>query len=348
MISPRGRKAFTLGRLAELVGGTVAGDPERRIAGIQTLEEAGEDDLSFLTHPAYRKRAAASRAGALLVGRHLEGVAKDQLVAADPPLALGPLLTAFHPAAPVPAGVHPTAVLGAECVVHATAHLGAYVVLGDGTRVEAGAVLHPGVVVGRGCRVGEGAVLHPHAVLYDGTEVGARSIIHAGAVLGSDGFGYASGGGEHVKLPHVGRVVVEPDVEIGANTTVDRALLAETRIGEGTKIDNLVQVAHNVRVGRHCLLVSQVGIAGSTRLGDGVVLAGQAGVSGHLELGDGVRVAAASVVFKSLPAGGQYAGIPAIEAGRWRRQQALTGRLEEIRRRLRRLEERIDRSSEEE
>ena len=208
-------------------------------------------------------------------------------------------------------------------------------------RIEAGAVLHSHVVVGRDCIVGAGAVLHPRVVLYDGVEVGARCILHAGVVLGSDGFGYAYHDGAHQKLRHVGRTVVEADVEIGANTTVDRALLEETRIGAGSKIDNLVQVGHNVRLGPGCVLVAQAGISGSTRLGAGVIMAGQSGLSGHLELGDGVRVAAKTAVFKSVPAGRTVAGIPAVDVADWRRQQALVRRLTELRRRLRELERRI-------
>jgi UDP-3-O-[3-hydroxymyristoyl] glucosamine N-acyltransferase len=197
------------------------------------------------------------------------------------------------------------------------------------------------VVVGRGCAVGERAVLYPHVVLYDGTEVGANGIVHSGAVLGSDGFGYASNRDGHHKVPQVGRVVVHEDVEIGANTTIDRATLGETVIGAGTKIDNLVQVGHNVRVGRHCILCGQAGIAGSTHLGDGVVMAGQAGAAGHIQLGDRAQVAAKSAALSTVPAGTTVAGIPAVEMRKWRRQTVLVARLEEMSRRLRTLERRL-------
>jgi UDP-3-O-[3-hydroxymyristoyl] glucosamine N-acyltransferase len=196
-------------------------------------------------------------------------------------------------------------------------------------------------VIGRRCAVGEGAVLHPHAVLYDGTEVGAGATVHAGVVLGADGFGYATHGGVHHKVPQVGRVVLEEGVEVGANSTIDRATLGETRIGRGTKIDNLVQVGHNVRVGRHCILCGQAGIAGSTELGDYVVLAGQSGVSGHIKLGDGVQVAAKSAALSSVEPGTKVAGIPAVELRKWRRQAVLIARLEEMSRRVRALEKRL-------
>ena len=339
--------AHRLGELAALVGGEVRGDPERRIQGVRSLAAAGPEHLSFLTHPKYREEAVRSRAGALLVGPAAELADRDLLVSDDPSWALARILAALHPAPPPAPGIHPSAVVAPGCGIDPSAHLGPLAVVGEGSRVEEGAVIHAQVVIGRGCRVGARSVLHPHVVLYDGTELGRDCILHSGVVLGSDGFGYATHEGEHVKVPQLGRVVVEDGVEIGANTTIDRATLDETRIGSGSKIDNLVQVGHNVRLGRGCILVSQAGIAGSTALGDYVVLAGQAGVSGHLKLGDGVRVAAKSAVFADVPAGEQVAGIPAVEAGQWRRQQAIASRLGELRRRLRELERRAGGASEE-
>ena len=330
--------AFTLGELAALVEGRVRGNPERRVEAIRSLAAAGPGDLSILTSAVYREEARASRAGALLVGREEDGLAQDLLVCPDPAWALGELLRRFHPPPPAEPGAHPTAVVAASAQVDPTATLGPHVVVGDGSRVEARAVLHAGVVVGRSCRVGPDSVLHPRVVLYDGTELGARVVVHAGAVLGADGFGYAAHGGALVKVPQVGRVVIEDDVEIGANSAVDRATLEETRIGAGSKLDNLVQVGHNVRLGRGCVLCGQAGIAGSTRLGDGVVLAGQSGVSGHIELGDGVQVAAKSAVLQSVPAGSKVAGIPAVALGEWRRQASRLARLGELFRRVRRME----------
>jgi len=334
---------YRLAELAELVGGRVEGDPDRAVEAIRSLEDAGPGDLSVLKDSRYRQQADASRAGALLVGPALAAAVagRDLLVVADPDDALIRLVSVVHPAAPREAGVHPTAVLEPGTEVDPTAHVGPYAVIGAGSRIGAGATVHAFVSVGRGCQVGEGAVLHPHTVLYDGTEVGPNSIVHAGVVLGADGFGYATRGGAHRKMPQVGRVVVEADVEIGANTTVDRATLGETRIGAGTRIDNLVQVGHNVRIGRHCILCGQAGIAGSARLGDGVVLAGQAGVAGHIELGDRVQVAAKSAALAPVEPGMAVAGIPAIEMRRWRRQTALLSRLEEMSRRLRALEKRL-------
>jgi UDP-3-O-[3-hydroxymyristoyl] glucosamine N-acyltransferase len=342
--------AYRLAELAELVGGRVEGNPDREVEAVRTLDSAGPRDLSFLTHPRYRAQALASAAGALLVGRDFppelissdaETPRRDLLVADDPLLALARLLEHLAPSERPEAGVHSTAVLGPGCSVHPSAHVGPYAVVGAGSRIGAAAAVHALVVVGRECTVGEGAVLHPHAVLYDRTEVGPGSVVHAGAVLGSDGFGYATQRGVHHKVPQIGKVVVEGDVEIGANSTIDRATLGETRIGAGTKIDNLVQVGHNVRVGRHCILCGQAGIAGSALLGDHVVLAGQAGVSGHIELGDGAQVAAKSAALGPVPAGTQVAGIPAVDLRRWKRQIVLLSRLEEMSRRLRALERKV-------
>lgn len=333
---------FRLAELAELIGGRVSGDPERTVEAVRSLEDAGPADLSFVGEAKRLGEARASRAGALLVAPELAGeLSRDLLVADDPRYALALLLARFHPPEPAVPGVHPTAVVAAGCAVDPSATVGPYAVLGEETVVAARAQVGAHVVVGRRCVVGEGAVLHPHAVLYDGTELGAGTVVHAGAVLGADGFGYATHGGAHHKVPQVGRVVLEAGVEVGANAAIDRATLGETRIGAGTKIDNLVQIGHNVRVGRHSILCGQAGVAGSARLGDHVVLAGQAGVSGHIELGDRAQVAAKSAALSSVAADAKVAGIPAIDLRRWRRQAVLLSRLEEISRRLRAVERRL-------
>lgn len=341
------RTAHRLADLAGLVGGRVEGDPDREVEAVRTLEAAGPRDLSFLNHPRYRAEALASQAGALLVAQDLAAgfrntdPPRDLLVVKDTAFALSKILSLLHAAEAPEPGVHPTAVLEPGCAVDPAAWIGPYAVIGAGSSIAARAAIHAHVVVGRGCAVGEGAVLHPHAVLYPETEIGANTIVHAGVVLGADGFGYATSGGVHHKVPQVGRVVVEGDVEIGANSTIDRATLGETRIGAGTKIDNLVQVGHNVQTGRHCILCGQAGIAGSTKLGDYVVLAGQAGVSGHIHLGDGAQVAAKSAALTSVEPRTQVAGIPAVELRRWRRQTVLIARLEEMSRRLRALEKKL-------
>lgn len=330
---------YRLSQVAELVGGTVKGNPDREIDSLRPLDTAGPRDLSFLTSSRYRRQAAESGAGALLVDPGSRKIDKDLVIVEDPYFSLATLLDFFEQKDEPEPGIHPTAIIEDGADVAASASVGAFSVIGRDSRIGEGAILHSHVVIGKQCAVGRDALLYPRVVLYDHCEVGARSILHSGVVLGSDGFGYALHEGRHQKLPHIGKVVVEEDVEIGANTTVDRGLLDETRLGAGSKIDNLVQVAHNVRLGRGCILVSQCGLSGSTRLGNGVVMAGQSGAAGHLELGDGAQVAAKSAVFKSVPSGKTVAGIPAGDAAAWRRQQALTRRLAELFRRLRALEE---------
>jgi len=332
---------FRLGELAARVGARVVGDPERRLDGLRPLGSAGPSHLSFFTDPTLRAAAEASAAGAILTGPSAAGLARDLLIADDPGLALIELLRLFHPEAPATPGVHRTAVVDPTATVATDASIGPYVVVGAGSTIGARAVLHPFVSIGAGAAVGADAVLHPHAVLYPGAVVGARVVLHSGVVVGADGFGYIARGGKHVKVPQVGGAVIEDDVEVGANSAIDRGTLDETRIGAGTKIDNLVQVGHNVRVGRSSILCGQAGIAGSATVGDGVILAGQAGVSNRVTLGDGARVGGKSAVFDDVRPGAQVAGIPAIDASRWRRQVALLARLPEIRRRLAALERRI-------
>ncbi|HVR30648.1 MAG TPA: UDP-3-O-(3-hydroxymyristoyl)glucosamine N-acyltransferase [Thermoanaerobaculia bacterium] len=329
---------FRLGELAARVGGRVAGDSERVLHGLRALESAGPEDLSFFTDPKLRHQAEASGAGAILTGPATSGLGCDLLVCDDPGRALIDLLRVFHPEAAAPPGVHPTALVGAECRLAPSASIGPYVVIGEGCEIAEEVVLHPFVCVGAGSHIGRAAVLHPHVVLYPRTRLGERVVLHAGTVIGADGFGYVWRDGRHVKVPQVGSTVLEAEVEVGANSAIDRAALEETRVGAGTKIDNLVQVGHNVRIGRSSILCGQVGVAGSATLGDGVILAGQSGVSNRVAVGDGARVAGKSAVFDDVPAGAQVAGVPAVSAARWRRQVALLARLPEIRRRLAALE----------
>lgn len=332
-------RCFALGELARHVGGEVRGDPELVIRGVRTLERAGPDDLSFVTRAGFADEARASRAAAFLVPPAIPLPGRALVVVDDPPLALARAIELFYPLpAPAP-GIHPTAVIGDGCAIDPSAAIGPYAVIGAGSAVGGGSAVGAHAVVGRGCRLGREVVLHPHVVLYDLTELGDRVVLHAGVVLGADGFGYATHGGEHVKIPQVGRTVIEDDVEIGALSAVDRAVLEETRVGRGTKIDNLVQVGHNVAIGRGCLLCGQAGIAGSARLGDYVVVGGQSGVMGHHRLADGTQVAGKSMAMEQS-GGGQVAGIPAVSLAKWRRQTVLIGRLGEMMRRLRALEKR--------
>ena len=332
---------WLLSELARAVGGRVEGNADRRVRGVATLEEAGPDDLSFLTNPRYRPALQRSKAGAILVGPGVRIERRDLLVAPDPYLALAEILDRMHPAQRRPAGVSPDAHVAPGAEVGAGVAIGPFAVVDSGARIGDRAVVGAGVVIGEGSAIGEDTVLMPRVVLYPGTLVGARCLIHAGVVLGGDGFGFATSAGGHRKVRQLGRVVVEDDVEIGANSTVDRGTLGETRIGRGTKIDNLVMVAHGVVIGPHGLLAAQAGVAGSTRIGSHVTVAGQSGAAGHLHLGDRVVIAAKTAVFSDVPDGAFVAGIPAVDHRAWKRSLALVKLLPELRSRLRALEERL-------
>jgi UDP-3-O-[3-hydroxymyristoyl] glucosamine N-acyltransferase len=324
-----------------MVGGRVEGDPDRRVRGVATLEAAQADELSFLTNPRYRHAAESSRAGAILVGPGVAVSGRDLVVAAEPYLALAEILDCMHPETPPPAGVSPDARIDASAALGRGVSVGPFAVVGAGAVVGDRVVIGAGSVVGDGSALGEGTVLKPRVVLYPGTTVGARCLIHAGVVLGGDGFGFATSASTHRKVLQLGRVVVEDDVEIGANTTIDRGTLGETRIGRGTKIDNLVMVAHGAAIGPHGLLAAQAGVSGSTRIGSHVTMAGQSGAAGHLKIGDRVVVAAKTAVFSDVSDGSFVAGIPAVDHRAWKRSLALVKMLPEFRSRLRSLEERL-------
>src|SRR5438093_7545505 len=276
-----GGAGYTLEDLAARLGGRVAGVSALWVDGIAPLQTAGPRDLSFLSNRRYLSQARATRAAAVVVGPGIELPGKTLLVMPDPYLALATLLEIFHPPSPPAAGVSAEALLGPDCRLGRGVTVMRGAVLGDRCRVGDRSVLMPGVVLGDDVSLGEETTLHPHVVVYDRCVVGSRVIIHAGTVIGSDGFGFARDGRRHRKIPQVGNVIVEDDVEIGANVTVDRATFGSTVIGRGTKIDNLVQIGHNVEIGENSLLVAQSGISGSTRLGRSVILAGQSGAVGH-------------------------------------------------------------------
>ncbi|MEM9554638.1 MAG: UDP-3-O-(3-hydroxymyristoyl)glucosamine N-acyltransferase [Acidobacteriota bacterium] len=346
-----------LGDLAERLDAALdvrlVGDAERTIRAVRGLAAAGIDDLSFVHGASAREAALASSAGALLVPSALafdgdepselaRALDRPLLAVADTRLALTQVLDIVHPRRRPAPGVHPTAVVGEGCRLGIDVSIGPYAVVGDEVTLGDGCTVEAHAVIGDGAVLGAGAWLHPHVVLYAGTSLGARVEIHAGTVVGADGFGYASVRGIHHKVPQVGRAVLEDDVEVGALSAIDRATLDETRVGAGTKIDNLVQVGHNVRTGQGCILCGQVGVAGSAVLGDHVVLAGQVGVNGHIEIGDRVQVAAAAVVLRGVEPDRQLAGSPAADLADWRRASVVAGRLPEMARRLRALERRLD------
>jgi UDP-3-O-[3-hydroxymyristoyl] glucosamine N-acyltransferase len=334
--------AFTLGKLAEALGATLDGDPSRVVTGVAPLDTAGAGDISFVTDARYHDAARASRAGAFLVPQEITDLPAPMLRTRAPQQSLIDLLLMFHPPAPGVPGVHPTAIIAADARVHPDASIGPLAVVGSHAVVEAAARVHALVYVGAGVHIGERTVIHPHVVLCDGVTIGRRVIVYPGAVIGADGFGYAFDGREHRKIPQVGTVVIEDDVEIGANTTIDRAMLGTTVVKRGTKIDNLVQIGHNVEIGEHSILVAQVGISGSCRLGRGVVLGGQVGVADHVTLGDGVMVAAQSGLYTDVAAGEKLLGTPAWPVMQAKRIVAAQSHLPELARKVRELERRLD------
>lgn len=304
------RRSFTAAELAAACGGRLAGDGEAVVVGVRSLEAAGPQELAFAADAAAVRRAALSRAGVLLVrdAERFEG--RSVIESRDPALALVALLELFHPRRRARPGVHATAVVDPSASVDPTAEVGPFAVVGEGSRVLPRAIVEAHVVVGRSCTLGEEAWLHPHVVLYDGVEVGSRTEVHSGVVLGADGFGYAPSPAGIRKIPQVGGVTLGSDVEVGANSCVDRATFESTRVGDGTKIDDLVMVGHNSEIGRHGFVCAQVGLAGSSVVGDGVVLAGQVGVAGHLRIGNGVKVGAQSGISGDVPDGANVNGSP--------------------------------------
>ncbi len=307
---PEERRALTSAELAGLCSGRLVGDGGRVIRGVRSLDLAGADDLAFVSDRKAERAAGTSRAGVLLARSAAPFGGRTVIEVPDPALALIPILEAFFPRRRASAGVHQTAVVGPGAEIDPSAEVGPFAVIEAGSRVGAGAIIGPHSVVGRGAEVGPGAWLHPHVVVYDGVLIGPRTEVHSGTVLGADGFGYAPSPAGIRKIPQVGTVEIGADVEIGANSCVDRAALEVTRIGDGTKVDDLVMVGHNSMVGRHGFICAQVGLAGSSLVGDGVVLAGQVGVAGHLRIGDGVKVGAQSGVSGDVPNGADVNGSP--------------------------------------
>jgi UDP-3-O-[3-hydroxymyristoyl] glucosamine N-acyltransferase len=333
---------LSLDELARLVGGAVTGDGSVQIRGVNGLREAGPGEITFLANPKYLPLLAATRASAAILA---DGTPCPipAIRVKNPDLAFARVAERLLGSAPRPApGVHPTAVVAPGARLGKDVSVGACTVVEENADVGDGCVLYPQVYVGAGARLGPGCLLWPRAVVRERCELGARVILQSGAVVGSDGFGYATDAGVHHKIPQVGIVVLEDDVEIGANAAIDRARFGRTVVGRGTKIDNLVQIAHNVALGQGCLLAAQSGVSGSTRLGNYVVLAGQAGLVGHIEVGDRAVVTAQAGVGKDVPPGAMISGEHAVETKRHLREMAAVARLPEALQELRALRKEVE------
>ncbi len=328
--------------IAKLLNAELVGDSDLVVTGFAPLSTAGPSDLSFLDNEKYVDEFHKTQAGIVIVAPTVAPEGRRVIRAPNPYAAFAQVLQAFAPSAPCPfEGVSPEAFVDRTAILADGVCIGPGVYVGPKSTIGRGTQLWPGVSIGPGCTVGEDCQLYPNVVVYHDCEVGDRVILHAGCAVGGDGFGFAPDGERYLKIPQIGNVVIEDDVEIGSNSTIDRAALGTTRIGKGTKIDNLVMVAHNCEVGENSILIAQVGVSGSTLLGKHVVLAGQVGVCGHVKIGDFARIGAQSGVTKSVPDGQEFLGAPAIPVSEFKRLQAHIRKLPELRDKIKQLEAKL-------
>lgn len=328
--------------IAAIIGGAVLGDNKRVISNIRPIEEAGVDDLTFIANPKYYKMLETTRAAAILVPPGTVKPDKNLIVVADPYAAFGKLLAVFYPVDHGPIGVHPAAYIeeGAWVSQEATVFPRAFV--SSGARIEKGAVIYPGVFIGRNTSVGEDSILYANVSVYQNCIIGRRVILHSGVVIGADGFGFAAPGAGNAKIPQVGIVQIDDDVELGANTTVDRATLGKTWIQRNVKVDNLVQIAHNVVIGENSAIAAQTGISGSTKIGCSVIIGGQVGIVGHISIGDHAMIGASSGIHKDIPAGQVGGGRPFLPYKEWLKVESSKVKLPEMRAKLTQLIKQVE------
>jgi len=334
--------SFTATQIAQMIKGELIGDGSIELTGLAPADCARAGDLTFAENAAYFAVAERSQAAAILVPEPYASSNKVLIRVTNPRVAMARVLPVFFPPEEHPHGIHPTAVIADSAHVDPTAHVGAGCIVRARAKLGARSVLMGNNDVGADCDVGEDACLFPNVVLYRKTQIGRRVVIHAGTVVGSDGFGYILDEGRHRKLLQLGNVIIGDNVEIGANAAIDRGTLGATVIGEGTKIDNLVHIAHNVVIGRHCMIMGQVGFAGSTRLGDYVIVASQSGIADHLKLGNQVIVGAKSGVMRDVPDGGRVVGIPAAPDRQAKRQIIAVQQLPDLIHQVRELEKHVE------
>jgi UDP-3-O-[3-hydroxymyristoyl] glucosamine N-acyltransferase len=333
----------TLAQLAADLGGEVVGDASTVIRGVAGIREAQAGDITFLANARYASYLHETRASAVLCNREPRTAPLPLLQVDNPYLAFQKVVRIFRPETfRQDPGIHPSAVVSSQATLGEGVSIGPHCVIERGAQVGHRSVLMAGCYLGPHVAVGDDTLLYPHVTVREECVIGARCILHAGVVIGADGFGFAFDSGSYHKVPQVGNVVIGDDVEIGANTTIDRATTDSTRIGSGTKIDNLVQIGHNVLIGRHCIVVAQVGISGSTELEDYVVIGGQAGLAGHIRIGRGAQIGAQSGVARSVPAGETVTGYPAVPQGLFRRISAYMQKLPQLFQRTKAIEEKLE------
>ncbi|MDE1195321.1 UDP-3-O-(3-hydroxymyristoyl)glucosamine N-acyltransferase [Pseudomonas sp. Bc-h] len=335
---------ITLGQLAEFLGATLRGPEDKQITGLATLQEAGPGQVSFLANPQYRKFLATTHAAAVLLKpADAEGYAGDALLIADPYLAYARISHLFDPKPKAAPGIHPTAVIADDAVVDAAASVGAYAVIESGAQIAAGVTIGAHCFIGARSVIGEGGWLAPRVTLYHDVRIGQRVVIQSGAVLGGEGFGFANQKGVWQKIAQIGGVTIGDDVEIGVNTAIDRGAMDDTRIGNGVKLDNQIQIAHNVQVGDHTAMAACVGISGSAKIGKHCMLAGGVGLVGHIEICDGVFITGMTMVTRSITEPGSYSSGTAMQpAAEWRKSAARIRQLDDMARRLQQLEKIVE------
>lgn len=333
-----------LGQLAEFLGATLRGDKDKDINGLATLQEAGPDQISFLANPQYRRFLIDTQAAAVLLKpADADSFAGDALLVPDPYLAYARISHLFDPKPKAAAGIHPTAVIADDAVVDPEASIGAFAIVESGARIAAQVTVGAHCFIGARCEIGEGGWLAPRVTLYHDVRIGKRVVIQSGAVLGGEGFGFANEKGVWQKIAQIGGVSIGDDVEIGVNTAIDRGALADTRIGNGVKLDNQIQIAHNVQIGDHTAMAACVGISGSTKIGKHCMLAGGVGLVGHIEICDGVFITGMTMVTHSITEPGSYSSGTAMQpAAEWRKSAARLRKIDDMARRLQKLEKMVE------
>lgn len=332
----------TLGEIADHVDGRVVGDPRIVIRAAATIERADDGDISFLANRKYEKQLPTTKASAVIVGREIAGVGVAQVVAADPYFAFQQVLVLLHGhRRHRNIGISPRAAIAATAEIGANCHIHDFVTIAENARIGNGCVVYPCTYIGEDVRIGPNCIVYPNVAVYERCRIGKRVILHANSVIGADGFGFATHDGVHYKIPQVGGVIIEDDVEIGSGCSIERGTLDDTVIGEGSKVGDLVAIGHGTRVGPHCLLVAQVGIAGSTTLGHHCVMGGQVGVVGHITVGNNVTIGAQAGVVNSIPDGETVLGAPAIDAAQARRAYTMLQHLPQMRQDIRALQNRL-------
>jgi UDP-3-O-[3-hydroxymyristoyl] glucosamine N-acyltransferase len=330
-----------LGEIAALLDGQTIGDPELEIKGVSGISDAQEGEITFLSEAKWLKALRDSKASAVILDKKIDDLEKPQVIVKNPLYCFARLLAVFYPKSHLFQGLSSSAFISDKAVLGDRVTVYPFAFISDDVRVGSGSIIYPNVFIGEKAFIGDNCIIYPNAVIHHGITIGRGVIIHSGAVIGSDGFGYAHEGGVFHKIPQIGTVIIEDDVEIGANTTIDRATTGATIIGKGTKIDNLVQIGHNVTIGKNAILVSQTGIGGSSDIGDGVMLGGQVGVADHVTIESGTMIAAKAGVMGKVSRG-IYSGAPAIAHKDWFKAVAIFNKLPELKKKVDELEEKIN------